>query len=115
MADTQQPAADPLAQLEELLKKTKQGSAPPAVEAAAAPVLDPAIAAAEQAAAEAASEALRLSQLAEQEHKMEELHQTPQYQARLEYQQHVAEEKQAEQEASTGHEIRQLSEKRITE
>jgi hypothetical protein len=123
MADTQQlpqsgaAGQDPLAQLEALLKKTKQGAEKPGVAPAATtpPVVDPAIAAAEFAAAVAAGEELRMRQLAEQEQSMEQLHQTPQYQARLEHQHQVAEEKQAEQAANTGHEIRQLSETRVTE
>ena len=117
MADAQ----DPLAQLEELLKKTKgqqaaAPAAPPAAPAAppAAPA-EPTVTPDELAAVEAAREAERQAALEVQHQEMIALHDTPQYQARQQYQAQAAVEKKAESDANTGHEIRQITELRVAE
>ena len=103
MADAQ----DPLAQLEELLKKTKG-------QQAAAPA-EPTVTPDELAAVEAAREAERQAALEVQHQEMIALHDTPQYQARQQYQAQAAVEKKAESDANTGHEIRQITELRVAE
>ena len=110
MADAQ----DPLAQLEELLKKTKgqQAAAPAAPPAAPA---EPTITPEELAAVEAARETERQAALEVQHQEMIALHDTPQYQARQQYQAQAAVEKKAESDANTGHEIRQITELRVAE
>lgn len=127
---TQQPAAsqggDALAQLEVLLQKTRaakgqglpgQASQGPTAEDMQAQA--EALAKAEvekQAAFEAQmaqAEVERQRALVEQQQKMAELAQTPQYQARIEQTKHEEEKKNEEQAVHDGHEILQITTKKL--
>ena len=118
---------DALAQLEALLQKTKAGKAggglgggipgQPSPEELQAQAEAIARAEAEKQAAfeaqQAQAELERQRALAEQQQKMAELAQTPQYQARVEQTHHEEEKKQEEEAAHDGHAILQITTKKL--
>lgn len=115
---TSPPAKDPLAVLEELLAKQKH--VPPGAAAPAGP--DPEIAAKEAELAQKQAEQERLQAeaaardaqlLAQQELKMQEISATPQYQARVDQNAAVEQEKQQHSDDQQGFEITQLSTTRV--
>jgi hypothetical protein len=131
---TQQPGAgqgDALAQLEALLQKTRAnkgagggaagmpsgGQGQPSLEEMQAQAEAVARAEAEKealfAAQQARSELERQEALAAQQQKMQELAKTPQYIARVEQTMHEQEQKQEEQAAHDGHQILQITTKKL--
>ncbi|MBP7875950.1 hypothetical protein KA012_03060 [Candidatus Woesebacteria bacterium] len=110
------PAKDPLAVLEELLAKQKQGgaAAPAAVNPeAAAKELELAQKQAEYERLKAEASARDAQLLAEQEQKMQEIAASPEYQARVNQNKTVADEKQQSSDDRQGFEIFQLSTTRV--
>jgi len=113
------PAKDPLAVLEELLAKQKSSAGgSTAGQPTPAPVVDDK--AAEAARREAEYERLKVEaeardaqQLVVQEQKMKEIATSPQYQARVEQNKAVKDEKQHSSEELQGFEITQLSTTRV--
>ena len=115
--DPAAPAKDPLALLEELLAKQKESGG-----AVAAPVPDAEAAAKEAEVAQKQAEYERIQAeagardaqlLAQQESKMHEIAASPQYQARVEQNESVKQEKQEHDTAQEGFEITQLSTTRV--
>jgi hypothetical protein len=112
------PAKDPLAVLEELLAKQKQ--APPGAAAPAEPDLTLEAKEAELAQKQAEQERLQAEAaardaqlLAQQEQKMQELSATPQYQARVDQNAAVEQEKQQHSDDQQGFGISQLTTTRV--
>ena len=116
---TPPPAKDPLAVLEELLAKQKQGGASAG---SAEPAADPAVVAQEAELARRQAEYERLREeaavkdaqaLAEQTQKMEEIAQSPEYQARVEQNKAVQDKKDQSADDLEGYGIQQLTTTRI--